>query len=364
MTVDVDRFHRAQMVIDDVIAEPSPLFPGAVLTVADERDTLRRAAGLAVRYLDTGHELPVEEQVPMVETTIFDLASISKLFTSIVIMQLVERGLVDLDRPVANYLDEFEVDGKRGIKVRSLLTHTSGLPWWLPLWRDFDEPKARLEAALLAATVTEPGTVYCYSDINLITLGEVAHRVAGAPLEVLVRRGVTGPLQMPDTGYNPSAEAVQRSAATEYEADAGRGMVRGQVHDENAWSLGGVAGHAGVFGTAADLTQLARCVLAGGTLNGSRVLGSDSLALMTSNQVEARSGIGHDHGLGFEIGEPWFMGALAGPRTIGHTGFTGTSLVVNLDSGLIVILLTNRVHPSRSGGTINHIRAAVCDALA
>jgi len=355
-----DQFSAAKNVVRGGIDTPTPLFPGAVLTVATAEDTYRYATGSAVRYRSLGVELPPAERVSMTGSTIFDMASISKLFTTIVVMQQVERGTVELDQPVVEHLDEFDTDTKRMITVADLLTHVSGLPWWLPLWSDHPDPAARLQAALVAEPDTRPGSAYCYSDINLITVGELVHRVSGEPLDQLVAEGITGPLDLTDTGYNPDAAVLDRVAATEDEADAGRGMVRGQVHDENAWSLGGVAGHAGIFSTAADLTRLARCLLAGGELDGARVLGEDSLAAMVQNRT---ADYGHDHGLGFEVNQPSFMGGLAGPRTIGHTGFTGTSMVIDLDAGLIAILLTNRVHPTRHGPSINPVRAGVGDAL-
>lgn len=356
--LDPDRIRAAEQVVRAGVTDER--YPGAVLAVATADQTHRFVTGHAVRWASTQAELPVEQWVPATEQTTFDLASISKLFTTIVIMQQVERGLVDLDRPVAAYLDEFDVDHKRMITVADLLTHTSGLPWWLPLWSDHPDPAARLHAALVAEPDTAPGSAYCYSDINLITVGELVHRTSGHALDHLVATQVTGPMGMVDTGYNPDPAQWFRVAATEDEPDAGRGMVLGSVHDENAWSLGGVAGHAGVFSTATDLTRLARCLLAGGTLDGVQLLTADSLTAMAQNRTAA---YGHDHGLGFEVNQPSFMGGLAGPRTIGHTGFTGTSLVIDLDRGLIAILLTNRVHPTRHGLPTNPVRAAVGDAL-
>ena len=356
--MDPDRIAAAEQVVATGVLDGR--YPGAVLTVATGDDAHRFVTGHAVRWASTQTELPVQEWVPVTEQTIFDLASISKLFTTIVIMQQVERGLIELDRPVAAYLDEFDVDHKRMITVADLLTHTSGLPWWLPLWSDHPDPATRLHAALVAEPDTEPGSAYCYSDINLITVGELVHRTSGRPLDQLVADQVTTPLGLADTGYNPDPSQWFRVAATEDEPDAGRGMVRGSVHDENAWSLGGVAGHAGVFSTATDLTRLAWCLLAGGTLDGVQVLTSGSLAAMAQNRTAVH---GHDHGLGFEVNQPSFMGGLAGPHTIGHTGFTGTSLVIDLDRGVIAILLTNRVHPTRHGLPTNPVRAAVGDAL-
>src|SRR5690606_31106535 len=179
----------------------------------------KEATGWALRYADgEGTELPADERLPMRTDTIFDMASVSKLFTSIVVMQLVEAGKVELDAPVARYVPEFAENGKEAVTVRQLLTHTSGLPAWLPLWSQYPDVPSRLRAALTAEPVAEPGTAYEYSDLNLIALGVLAERVSGKPLDDLVADGITGPLGMRDTGYNPSPTLRDRIAATEYQS--------------------------------------------------------------------------------------------------------------------------------------------------
>nr|WP_245886170.1 serine hydrolase domain-containing protein [Umezawaea tangerina] len=341
-----------------------PMFAGAVTLLAHDGSVVaQRPTGWAVRYSDAkGTELPVEQRVPMADNTIFDLASISKLFTSIVVMQQVERGRIRVDQPVSRYLPEFGVNGKADITVEQLLTHTSGLEPWLPLWQKWPDVPSRIKAVMDATPQTTPGTAYTYSDLNLITLGELVHRVSGSPLDELVRKGITEPLGLPDTGYNPPASKLDRIAATEFQTSPPRGMVRGQVHDENAWSLGGVAGHAGVFSTARDLAVLAQTVLNGGTYDGHRILRPQTVRLMLTNfNTEFPE---DSHGLGFELDQRWYMGALSSPATAGHTGYTGTTLVVDPLSRSIAILLTNRVHPSRDWGTINPARRAVADGLA
>lgn len=335
-----------------------PLFAGAVL-LCGVGDTIidHRAAGWALCYADQdGTLLDEADRTPMRPDTIFDLASISKLFTSLVIMQLVESGLVELDRPVIDYLPEFAAAGKAGVTVRQLLIHTSGFPAQIPLWRLHDSPQTRIRGALEAELVAAPGAAYCYSDLNLITLGELAGRVTGHALDRLVADRIVTPLGLVDTGYNPDAALLPRIAATEFEAVPDRGMVHGRVHDENAWSLDGVAGHAGVFSTAADLGRLARAVI------NTELLGDAAATQMITNQTTGFPG--HDHGLGFEINQRSYMGDLAGPHTIGHTGYTGTSIVIDLRRQAYVILLTNRVHPNRGWGTVHPARVIAADALA
>ncbi|WP_232828436.1 serine hydrolase domain-containing protein [Kribbella monticola] len=341
-----------------------PLYAGAVTLLGhDGKIVTRNATGMALKYADgSGTELPADQQIPMRTDTIFDMASVSKLFTSIVILQLVEKGKVDLDTPIATYVPEFAENGKAAITVRQALTHTTGLPAFLPLWSDQPTPELRLHEALTAKLVNPPGSTYLYSDLNLISLGELAHRVTGKTLDKLVADGITKPLQMRDTGYNPDEKKKPRIAATEYQTAPPRGMVWGSVHDENAWSLGGVAGHAGVFSTADDLAVLAQTFLSGGSYRGARILKESSVTAMITNFNQGFPG--NDHGLGFELNQRWYMGGLSGPRTAGHTGYTGTSIVIDFDSRSFAILLTNRVHPSRNWGSNNPARRAVVQGLA
>ena len=348
-----------------------PTYAGAVLLAAKDGVVVRHeAVGTAVRYSAVGPapdrvgvELPPEQWIPARPDTIFDLASISKLFTSVVALQQVERGRIDLDAPVARYLPEFAAGGKAAVTVRMLLTHTSGLPAFTPLWSAYPTPAERLAAALatpLAAGAT-PGGQYIYSDLGLIALGVLLERVTGQPLDELVAAGVTRPLGMRDTGYNPPPELRHRIAATEYQPYAGRGMVWGEVHDENAWSLGGVAGHAGVFSTAADLAIFCQTLLNGGEYRGVRVLRESTVRSMLVNQNAAlESGYPEsDRGLGFELNKHWYMGPLSSPVAFGHTGFTGTSIVIDPVAHTFLILLTNRVHPDREWGSNNVARRAL-----
>lgn len=330
-----------------------PLYPGHVgLMAHDGVVVATQVSGYAVRYRTATEELPEADRVPMRRDTIFDLASVSKLFTSIVVVQLIEEGRVELEAPVATYLPEFAAAGKEDVTIRHLLTHTSGFTSWLPLYSKYPDKASRI-AAVMNQPLTNPvGTVYLYSDLNLITLGVLVERLRGQSLDEVVAEHLTGPLGMKDTGYNPTA--VERTAATEYQVVPNRGMVRGEVHDENAWSLDGVAGHAGVFSTIDDLAILAQTLLNGGVYRKARVLDRKSVSLLITNFNDAFPG--DDHGLGFELNQIWYMDALSGPRTAGHTGYTGTSLVIDFDSRSIAILLTNRVHPSRSWGSINEPR--------
>ncbi|AEW93734.1 MULTISPECIES: serine hydrolase domain-containing protein [Streptomycetaceae] len=343
-----------------------PWCAGAVvLAGAAGGDEVCETAGWAVRYAaydpvrDEGVELPRDAWLPVRADTVFDLASLTKLCTAILTVQAAERGELDLDAPVAAALPEFGAAGKHELAPRQLLTHTSGLRAELPFY-DHPTGSARLEPLWAEEPLTRPGTAYRYSDLDFITLGLLLERVTGTPLDTLLRDRVTGPLAMADTRFRPPASWLPRTAATEDQrrpwAKADRGMLHGTAHDENAHALGGVAGHAGLFSTAADLGLLCRALLDGG---------AGILQPRTVRQLTADHGLpGRPHGLGFELDQPWYMGELSGPGTAGHTGFTGTSLVLDPATGHYVVLLANAVHPCRTWRRGNAVRAAVATALA
>lgn len=361
----IDAFERQMARWEDPAAGAGYLFPGATTLMAHDGVVVERGAGgYAVKYADAAGELPRDRWIPASTGTIYDLASLSKLFTSIVAMQQLEAGRIALDTPVAHYIPEFAANGKGGITVEELLTHTSGfdadpVP---SLWQGYPDIPAREKAVLDTRPINPPGSTYLYSDLNMLSMQLVLEKVTGRPLDALVRDGITTPLHMTDTGYDPPADKLPRIAATEYQTSPARGMVWGQVHDENSWALGGVAGHAGVFSTVDDLAVLAQTILNGGTYKGRRILGGNSVRLMEQNFNQAFPG--DSHGLGFELDQIWYMGGLSGPRTLGHTGYTGTSLVIDPQSRSFVILLSNRVHPTRTTPSTNPARRAIGEAMA
>ncbi len=351
--------HLRRLVTDaEAFLGPSPTHPwyaGAVL-LAGRGGTvaLHRPIGMAVRYRaydeksDTGVEFPPDEQIPMAEDTVFDLASVSKLFTSILAVQQMERGALELEAKVASYLPDFGRAGKQDITIRQLLTHTSGFRAWIPLYSapTYEE---KLQLIWNETPVGPPGTAYLYSDLNLISLQLVLERITGRALDTLLRDEITAPLGMRRTRYNPPASWRPRIAATEDArppwSGLDRGLVWGEVHDENAFSLGGIAGHAGVFSDAWDLAVLGRTLLNGGVYGRARILTPESVELMFTDFNTAFPG--DEHGLGFELYQHWYMGAMATPRTAGHTGFTGTSLVLDPTTDSFLVVLGNSVHPAR-----------------
>ncbi|MGH3354447.1 MAG: serine hydrolase [Nocardioidaceae bacterium] len=345
---------------------PSPTHPmyagGVALAARAGVIAVHEAAGHAFRYADPQTELPPGEQVPAAKDTIFDLASLTKTFTTIALMQQVESGRVELDAPVASYLPAFAQNGKAAVTVRQLLTHTGGLPAWEALYSKYDTVQARLDAVLAVEPETPAGTAYEYSDLGMITLGLLVEEVTGRRLDQVIEDRITRPLGMDETMFNPPASLRDRVAATEAEPWAGRPMIRGEVHDENAWSLGGVAGHAGLFSTGHDLAVLAQTLLNGGSYGATRILEPDTVRAMLVN--ENTEFPGDSHGLGFELDQRWYMDGMSSPVTFGHTGYTGTSLVVDPLSDSFVVLLTNRVHPTRDWGSNNPSRRAVARDLA
>ncbi|GAB1330011.1 serine hydrolase domain-containing protein [Streptomyces sennicomposti] len=318
-----------------------PWAPGAVV-VAGRGPVIAvaEAAGWAVRYAsydpDTGGgvELPPDKRVPMTVDTPFDLASLTKLFTAVAVVQQIERGTLGIDARIGAYLPEFHAAAEHDVTVRQLLTHTSGLRPELPLY-DCPDAAARITMLRAEAPTAPPGT-YTYSDLGPLLLQHLLERITGRPLDVLIRDGITRPLGMTATRFGPCPDAAATEDQRRPWAKADRGMLRGEVHDENAWALGGVAGHAGLFATATDLAVFCRTLLAGGSYGPARILGPDFVDLLLTPP-----------GLGFAVDQPWFMGELAGRGAAGHTGFTGTSLVLDPATDTFLILLTNKVHPHR-----------------
>ena len=277
-----------------------------------------------------------------VQESIYDLASLTKVIgTTTAIMVLYDQGRIDLEAPVSRYLPDFTGGLRDQVTVRHLLTHRAGLPAGRELWRIASTP-AQARAAVLASPIQcTPGNCYEYSDLGADILGFVAEAVSGQTLDVFLERQVFSKLGMTDTHFRLPIEDVARTAPTEIAPPRGY-PLRGEVHDENAWALGGVAGHAGLFSTASDLSVFAQMLLDGGTYNGVRIVADSTVALFTKRAAGHRA-LGWDTcdggaGCGQHLSE----------RAYGHTGFTGTSLWIDPDRQVFVILLTNRVYAARA----------------
>jgi len=339
-------------------------YPGAALIVG-RRDTVLFAKGYG--HLTWSPSSPTGDP----DSTLYDLASLTKvLATTTSLMLLVERGQVRLDEPVATYIAELKGPQTAGITVRQLLTHTSGLRADIP---DQELKAIRDSVALMARVLREtprvpPGTRVIYSDLNAILLGEVVRRVTRESLDAFAAREVFAPLGLQQTMFRPPSRLRARIAPT----GVWRGHpVAGTVNDGSAFRLRGVSGNAGVFSTAADVARFAQFVLRGGTSgDGRRLLREETIRLFTSKATAFAAGT-EARALGWQAmptGESVSSaGTLFGPRSYGHTGWTGTSLWIDPDRDLFVVLLTNRAYVPRARRPftlLKQVRSGVADAAA
>ncbi|RLP96482.1 serine hydrolase [Micromonospora sp. CV4] len=351
-------------------------FPGAVALVqVNGKATVHAALGEALRYSAGPKLLPVDKRVPMRPDSIFDLASVTKVYTSILLLQQVDKGRVDLAAPVVDYLPAFTGAGKDRVTVEMLLTHTSGLPVGAKV-TGLPDNAARWNAVLATPLVSGavPGDTFRYSSVGLMVAGKIVEKVTGQLLDQALRSTITGPLGLQDTGFNPNTWLSNDAKATRLvatDARSSRGLLRGTVHDDVANHLGGVAGHAGIFASATDLAAIGELLLNGGTYQGKRILAAATVQRMLTDHNAGKPAIDPErpnrtaaHGLGVVLNQPWFMGRLASPRTFGHTGFAGPSLLVDPNRKLVLALLTNRAHPNWSWADPDPVRAALGDVLA
>jgi len=358
--------------IDNAVADG--VIPGAVLAAGIGR------AEPAIRHVAGFAQDDSRARRAMTYETIFDLASLTKVTATLpCVLRLAAAGQVGLDEPVRRYLPGFGGAGKDAVTVRQLLTHTSGLPDTRKYYEYLQDPDRLRAAALAEPLVAAPGSTVCYSDIGFITLGELCASVAGTGLGRLVAEVVCMPLGMADTRYLPHTDPAAPIASTEPVAGVAK---TGVVHDENAEALGGVAGHAGLFGTAADLASYAAAWAAGDSVLADSLgipgwLRADALRCQTdgipgsprAGEPAARPPTAR-RGLGWQLrGDQWDnMGGGWPLPGAGHTGFTGTSLSIDPASGLWAVLLTNAVHYGRDPrhsvvGLRRQVHAAVAAAL-
>jgi CubicO group peptidase (beta-lactamase class C family) len=349
---------RMERAIHDTVAEvvqralSDSAFPGAYAVVGS-RDRVYFSGGFGAIDWRPGSQKPDEH-------TLWDMASLTKVIgMTTAMMQLVAEGKVDLDAPVARYLPRFSGDGKDAVTVRHLLTHSSGLPPWRPLYKEASTPEEALAAVFATPLDTVPGARMAYSDLGAILLGQIVEQLSGWPLDQYLASHVFGPLGMQETGFTPAQSMVWRTAPTEYDPWRQR-HVRAEVHDENAFRLGGVAGHAGLFSSGRDLTIFAQMMLRGGERNGVRIVPTATLQQFTTVQDSTLS----HRALGWETPSGTnSAGHNLSAQAFGHTGFTGTSLWMDPGRDLFVILLTNRVNPTRENRRIGSVRIALADAV-
>lgn len=293
------------------------------------------------------------------DRTIYDVASLSKVIgTTTAVMVLYDEKKIDLDAPVFRYLPAFSGGLKDEVTVRELLTHRSGLPAGRDLWRKARSPQEARDMVLETPLEYRPNTAYIYSDLGADVLGMIVEEVSGQRLDQFLAERVFGPLGMHDTFYRPADSLRYRIAPTEVTPPRGY-PLRGEVHDENAYALGGIAGHAGLFSTAADLSVFAQMMLNGGSYDGVQIISDSTVALFTKRTAGHRA-------LGWDTADgDYGSGKYLTERAYGHTGFTGTSIWIDPDREMFVVLLTNRVHAAkaqRPAKIIADIRSDLSDA--
>ena len=330
-------------------------FPGGAVVVG------RKGATVFEKGYGT---LGWNNKTPVVASrTIYDLASLTKVVaTTTAIMILYDEGRIRLDDPVRKYLPAFGGGAKDDVTIHHLLEHRSGLPAGRDLWRIALTPDEARQAAIATPLECLPARCYIYSDLGPDLLGFIVEEVTGKRLDAFVEERVFGPLAMRDTYYRPHWTLRDRIAPTELTPPRGY-PLRGEVHDENAFALGGVAGHAGLFSTATDLAVFAQMMLNGGEINGVRIVSDTTVSLFT-----ARTPARGTRALGWDTcGQDGSCGRYLSARAYGHTGFTGTSMWIDPERDLFVIVLTNRVHAARArrpAKVIADIRADVSDVAA
>ncbi|MCF3964265.1 serine hydrolase domain-containing protein [Streptomyces fuscigenes] len=331
------------------------VFSGAAWSVGTADTVLDRGWTGTRRRPERAAEDPEPGADALDGTDLWDLASVTKPVVGLAVMALADRGALALADTVGRHLPRYAATPLARLTVAELLTHTSGLPGGVPMYRDHPTRESLL-AALGRLPAAEPGTRVVYSSQGFMLLGLIAEAASGMPLDELVAETVCAPLGLSATGFTPDAAARARAVATEDCPWRGR-VVVGEVHDENAVVLGGVCGHAGLFATLDDMERLGAS-LAGGARE---LLRPATHALMTAPHTD---GLGLRRGLAWQgldpVGSP--VGTAFGPASYGHTGFTGTSLWIDPVAGLYAVLLTNRVHPTRTGEGIAAVRRAFHDA--
>ena len=361
-SLSAENLQTARRILEHALADRA--FPGAVLAVGHRGSV----ALLSVGRLSYAADAPATTP-----ETLYDLASLTKVVaTTTAAMILVERGVLDLDRPVAHYLPDFVEPFDTGtdplwmvrseVTVRHLLTHSSGLPAYEQFFLRAREKSHVIEEALALPLEETPDRRTIYSDVGFILLGEILERVSRQTLEAFCAGEIFAPLGMKQTCFNPPREWWARIAPTEVDETFRKRLLQGEVHDENAWVMGGVAGHAGLFGTAGDLARFARMMLDGGQTDTAQLVQTATIAEFTRAHPALEGG---PRGLGWDKpGETPSCGRYFSASSYGHLGFTGTSLWIDPEKDLFVVLLTNRVHPTRANEAIRQVRPAVHDAIA
>jgi len=352
------RLKPAFDVLDRAVADGT--FPGGVVAIGLHDQLVVHPFGKLTRDAKSPDVTP---------DTMYDMASLTKVIvTTTSVMMLIQQKRLDLDTPVIRYIPEWaavarsdpDPSWRARITVRNLLLHDSGLPAHRDVYKDAKGYDAVLARVIAEPLVHEPDKQVEYSDLGFILLGEIVRRLTGVTLDVYAKQHIFAPLSMDHSTFNPPRALRAKIAPTELDADFRKRLLQGEVHDENSWAMGGVAGHAGLFSTAGDAAVFAQMILNGGIYAYHRLLARASI-----DQFTARQPIGDSaRALGWDVvTQPSSSGHDFSPGSFGHTGFTGTSLWIDPERGLFVVLLTNRVNPTRANEKIRQVRPALHDAV-
>jgi CubicO group peptidase (beta-lactamase class C family) len=356
--------------------ETHPIEPGSANIIGRcSRIVSTWADGYRDLYADVnGTYLPVDKREAATVDTIYDMASLTKLFTTVAALQQIDAGTLDLDATVASYIPKFAVHGKGNITILMLMTHTSGFapdpvpPLYYPVYKTYAQ---RVNAIITQKIENPPGSTYLYSDLNFMTMFLVLQEITGKKLDDLIaayteplgmhstffNRGNRYPPQFPQATYDRMATQEFQIAVLGPKEPQRPQPVRGTVHDENAWSLDGVSGHAGLFSTVGDTAIFCQMILNNGTYNGRRYLTQEAVDMIFHNYNKRFPG--DAHGLGFELNQYYTAGPMASLETASHTGYTGTTLVIDRPSNTFFLHFANRVHPSRDWSNNNIAREAL-----
>jgi len=352
---------RFDPVITYLRSQVDSAFPGAVIAVGRHDTVLLLTA--------VGH-YGIDDARPVTTETVYDLASLTKVIgLTTACMNLVSEGKLDLDAPVQRYVAAFRGTNKERVTIRHLLTHSSGLPAWRPLYIEATTRAVAFAMADTTPLLRQPGDTFVYSDLGAMVLTQAVEGITGQRLDAYLDAREFKPLGMTSTRFLPPSSWRDRIAPTERSQDGT--IILGTVHDENAWKLGGVSGHAGLFSTGGDLARFAQWLLERRrrTAEDGGVAPSADLRRLSPPLVDEfthRQGIppGSSRALGWDTpSENSSAGTKLGPRAFGHTGFTGTSIWIDPDKDLFIILLTNRVNPTRENNRIGRVRPRVADLV-
>jgi CubicO group peptidase (beta-lactamase class C family) len=351
VTRDASLYDSICATLDRAVADSA--FPGAYVIVGTHARILAQYGAGRLDWQDTPSVVPND-------STLWDMASLTKVIAmTSSMMQLVEQRKVELDAPVQRYLPSWTGPNKEKVTVRHLLTHSSGLPAWRPLYKETADAGAALKLAYATPLDTLPGVRMVYSDIGGILMGEIVRAVSGERIDAYFAKHIAVPLKLHETMFLPPATLLPRIAPTEIDPWRQR-HLRGEVHDENAAMLGGVSGHAGLFSSARDVARIAQLYLNHGALDGVRIWKPETVAQFTTVQDSAFS----NRALGWETPTGAnSAGHLMKRPAFGHTGFTGTSVWIDPAHDLFIVMLTNRVNPTRANLKITAVRQALADSV-